>query len=512
MSERVDETAESWASAALWTILAVTGLRLLLLTAEAPPLHFDEAQYWTYGETLAGGYYSKPPMTAWLIRAATEVFGDRIAAVRLFSPLLHGLIAWLVFAAARRLFDARTGYWSALLYLLLPGVSFSAALMTTDPPMMAGWALALYALIRAIAPSAEDDGSRAASGGGRLGWWALMGAAVGFGILSKYTVIAFVGGALGYALFSRDGRWGYRRTSVAGPILAVSVALVVASPNLWWNYQNDFASFRHVGDNAKLGGGLAFDLGQALEFIGVQGVIFGPALLIALIWLWVSGLWRIEWPYRLLLWLSLPLIFAMTAMAFLTRAHPNWAAPAYIAGVIAATAFLLDKERRAWLIASAGFGAAAALALTLGALVYENRAEDLQRRYDIAKKTRPQAPVCRRALALEPQATLLSMDRRLLAVCLFEAGRSLEAGGRMWAKPDAPPGNHYALAAPLREGDEGPFLLVLLWPAEALTPYLGAFEQAEMLESGELRTHRDRLEPYVIARVSGFKGYSAVSE
>ena len=48
----------------------------------AVDLFFDEAQYWSWSRDLAFGYFSKPPLLAWLIAAVTHVCGDAEICVR----------------------------------------------------------------------------------------------------------------------------------------------------------------------------------------------------------------------------------------------------------------------------------------------------------------------------------------------------------------------------------------------------------------------------------------------
>jgi len=49
----------------------------------------------------------------------------------------------VIFALAKRLYDARTGFWAAIAFATLPGVSFSAGIISTDVPLLFFWALAL---------------------------------------------------------------------------------------------------------------------------------------------------------------------------------------------------------------------------------------------------------------------------------------------------------------------------------------------------------------------------------
>ena len=48
-------------------------LRIILNIHIGLPLHFDEAQYWDWSQNLDWGYFSKPPLLAFLIRVVTEL-------------------------------------------------------------------------------------------------------------------------------------------------------------------------------------------------------------------------------------------------------------------------------------------------------------------------------------------------------------------------------------------------------------------------------------------------------
>src|SRR6202030_910590 len=114
---------------------------------------------------------------------------DSEFAVRLSAPLLHSLAAGFVYAIAARLYDRRTGFWSALAYVTLPGVSLSAFIVSTDAVLLPCWAVALYAFIRAREP-----------GGAR--WWLLAGSAAGAGLLAKYAMAYWFFSAFGFILLA----------------------------------------------------------------------------------------------------------------------------------------------------------------------------------------------------------------------------------------------------------------------------------------------------------------------
>jgi 4-amino-4-deoxy-L-arabinose transferase-like glycosyltransferase len=100
-------------AAALALTGVLTGLRLLALFNTPLELYPDEAQYWLWSRELAWGYYSKPPMVAWLIAAGTAVGGDDEPWIRLGATLAHAVAPLALYAAATRLYTPWTGFWAA---------------------------------------------------------------------------------------------------------------------------------------------------------------------------------------------------------------------------------------------------------------------------------------------------------------------------------------------------------------------------------------------------------------
>ncbi len=494
-----------WTRRAAWVLVGLALLRLLVNQLGLIPVHFDEAQYWVYGEEMALGYYSKPPLVAWLIRASTDALGVTLFALRLFAPVAHLVIGWLIFLAGRRLYDARTGFWAAALYSAAPGVTVSSMLMTTDPPMMAGWALALWALVRAIEPEAAKGRRKPAAALFRPGWWAVAGLGVGLGMMAKYTAVAFPLSALGYAILSREGARDRR-----GALILAGVALLVLSPNLVWNAQHGFATVTHLGENAEIQGRLAHP-GKLAEFLGAQLGVIGPvaflAILAALPATAFDAALRGDWRMRLLAWLTAPLLIAMCVQAFLSEANPNWAAPAYVAGSILAARWLLTRDWIRALQAQLVIGAAAFVALLGLAAAYSWDAQDLPRAYDPFKKMRLGGPFCERALAAlegEEADALLSNDRRRLSECMFEGGLTLSDIAIY--DPDGTPSNHYELEARLQKGDRRRMVLAVQNPI--LGEEIAArFDSAELMDEGSFATHADNASGYAIWVVEGFRGY-----
>src|ERR1043166_4842132 len=124
-------------------------------------------------------------------------------------------------------------------------------------------------------------------------------------------------------------RWGATGRRPSPVLLGASlVALLLYLPNLWWNWQHDFVSYRHVRDNAEIAGVL-FHPGAFLEFFASQFAVFGPLCFAALIAIAARPRSLAEPRARLLAAFALPALVMMLGVGLLSRAQPNWAAPTY---------------------------------------------------------------------------------------------------------------------------------------------------------------------------------------
>ncbi|MEM8634237.1 MAG: glycosyltransferase family 39 protein [Pseudomonadota bacterium] len=289
----------------------------------------DEAQYWRWSTEISWGYYSKPPLIAWTIAFATNIFGDAEWAIRLPAPLLHGLSACFIFALGEKMFEAKTGTLAATYYLLMPGITFSSGIMTTDAillPCFAFFMLALWNL-----RSSPQSYSSAT----------LLGIALGLGILAKYAMVyALVCTALA-AIIDPATR---RAVASSRGALAAGIALLIIIPHLIWNLRNGFQTINHTADNAQWSGDL-FSLENGLQFLFDQMAVVGPfgfIVLMIAITTFVGPKWagvrrtNLRW----LLCFTLPILVLITSQAFISRAHANWAATAYVAGSLIIVALL----------------------------------------------------------------------------------------------------------------------------------------------------------------------------
>lgn len=387
---------------------ALTLLRLAAIAFQSLNLGPDEAQYWAWAQQPDLGYFSKPPLIAWLIALTTRIGGDSEFGVRMAAPLLHGATALLIFAIGQKLYGARVALGSALVFVTIPAVSLSSALITTDVPLLFFWAAALYVLVEALdRPSA----ARAI----------LLGAVIGLGLLSKY--------AMGYFLLCAGIAAilvpGMRRIVVSpfGLLTVLSAGLVFA-PNIYWNIEHSFATVAHTAANANLSNDLIHPSSLG-GFLGTQFGVFGPILFVALLIIsfhMVRNSAERREPDRLLACFVFPVLLAAALVAFLSRANANWAAPAYVAATPLVVQALLSDRRYSAFAASLALHSVIAIGLAAG-VIYPALADHLGLANALKRVRgwdRLGAEIARRAN--EGQYTaILADDRELMGELIFYA-------------------------------------------------------------------------------------------
>jgi len=339
---------------ALALIIGVLIFRVGALLISPLGLHGDEAQYWAWSKNLDWGYFTKPPLIAWTIWVTTSLFGDAEWAVRLSSPILHSLTAFVIFRTARFAFDARTGFWAAVIYLLMPALWLSSGIVSTDVPLLLCWALAMNAWLHLREAATWPRALQ-------------FGVAIGFGLLAKYAMLFFLP-ALGLAiLFDKPTRQAL--SSVKGYATGL-IALAIFAPNIGWNIAHDFATVSHTTENANLRGGIPFHPIQWLSFIGDQLLVFGPvtfALYILALIAAIRG--KLDRPAFWIALFGLSPLLIISVQALLSRANGNWAVTGYIAASILTAHYGIKywPKLKHWLVG--GIAIQTVIGLMLGLII-----------------------------------------------------------------------------------------------------------------------------------------------
>jgi 4-amino-4-deoxy-L-arabinose transferase-like glycosyltransferase len=449
---------------ALACVVVITLIRMLVLIVSPLELYPDEAQYWWWAQAPAFGYFSKPPLIAWLIWGTTSLFGNAEWVIRIASPVLHGVTSLVVFAIARRLFDSRIALLTALAYVTIPGASYSSGLISTDVPLLLFWAIALYAFLRAL-----DEAE--------WRWPVLCGVAVGFGLLSKYAMLYFLLGAAASALVLPKAR-----ALVVGRrgIVILALALLLIAPNIWWNAHHGFATVTHTGSNADWSHSRFSPLSMAGFFLGQFGV-FGPLLMVGyLAALW--GLWRN--PGRsvqevLLAAFSAPPLALMLVQSFIVTANANWAATAYVAATPLAVRELVRwwQGRALWI----SFAINGLAMILLWVVLVEPAAAEhigIGNAFKREQGWRSLGDQIAQQAARGRFDAVATDDRSVIAELLYYA-RACPTPIRAWSS-DPRPRDHFQMSIPLVPGTA--HVLLAIAPQGART-VLASFDSVKMLGS-----------------------------
>ncbi len=426
-------------------ILAVTAWRLVTLMTEPRDLFFDEAQYWIWAQTPAWGYFSKPPVIAWIIALTTALCGDGEACIRSGAPLAYMVGTLALYDVGRRLYGPVIGFWSAAIFLTLPGVSLSAIVISVDPFLLMFWAIALAVLVRALMEK-------------HFAWWVGLGGVIGLGFLSKYAMLFFVLSLLLYPVCSPMRR---PLLQTAGPWLSVILALTCLVPNLLWNATHDFATLQHTKDNAHLLVSSFFHPDKGLAFLGAQFAVFGPIPMVILIRLVINLPLVIISDKKTLFMMcfTLPILVLMIIEAFLSRAHANWAAPAFVSATVLVVTWSA-YHNRIWLLR-----VVLAMHLAFSAILYNialiTESFKGAEQYDPLRRGRGWALIGHMLMdvrAHHPGTALLFDTRKALAPVVYYT-RPIAFDAAIW-HPSVTATNHFALIDDMRESVGKNFLLV----------------------------------------------------
>ncbi len=305
------------------TALVIVALVVLRLVAAAfTPITFDEAYYWMWSKSLAGGYYDHPPMVALVIRAGTMIAGDTELGVRLVSVLLALPMSYAVYRSAAILFGgARVAATSAILLNVTLMAAVGTLIVTPDAPLLVASSFVLFFLAKVLET-------------GRGAWWLAAGAAVGAALLSKYTALFFGLAILIWLLAVPKLRHWF---ASPWPYLGGIVAVAIFSPVILWNAEHHWVSFlKQVYGRARIED---FRPVFIAELIPTQVAFATPLVFI----LGAMGLHALFWR-KVGASASRVLINALfwTIVAYFVwhslhaRVEANWFAPVYPAFVVAA--------------------------------------------------------------------------------------------------------------------------------------------------------------------------------
>jgi len=346
-------SAESrWNRFCLAVVIYAVVLRLVYLGV--PELLFEEAYYWNYAKHLDIGYLDHPLMVAWIIRPFVALMGNIEFAVRAGAFLCWLVTAWFSYRLTRDVLGRAAAYRALMIVAVLPVYFFFGAFMSPDAPLAACWSAAIYFTYRVVI----KEERRA---------WLGLGVAIGLGMISKYTVV-FLGAAIAvFVLIDRPSRKWLARPE---PYIAALIALVLFSPVIVWNWQQDWVSFSFQSQD-RLASKFSFSLprfaGNVIGLLTPTGILSVIALVVCRRQL--TGAFAapvtsaaaapLGRSHFLLTWLALFPVALFAAVSLIRVSKLNWTGPCWLGlvpfmallitpGLESGVPRLLTWCRRAW--------------------------------------------------------------------------------------------------------------------------------------------------------------------
>jgi 4-amino-4-deoxy-L-arabinose transferase-like glycosyltransferase len=321
-----------WIGFSDFRVLAVFGLGVIALHCAVNGqygFHRDELLSFTNARYLAWGYVSYPPVTAFLARVELELFGTSLVGFRFFAALSQGIVVVLAGLIARELGGQRWTQLLAAASVAIGGHSlFSGGSHSYTTFDYLWWVLVAYFVTRLL----RSDDPR---------WWVAIGASIGLGMLTKYTMLFLVLGVVAGMLLTP-----VRRHLGSGWLwLGVGAALVLVFPNVVWQFHHEFASLEcmktiHARD-IRWGRTDYFLLNQ---FWKCANPLITP--------LWFAGLWYLFARHQGRRFAMLGWMYVTPLVAFMvSRGRDYYMAPAYpmllAAGAVWAEQWLTSLTPRA---------------------------------------------------------------------------------------------------------------------------------------------------------------------
>lgn len=287
-------------------VMAAAMFVLHLVTNGHYGFHRDELQTLDDARFLDWGFVAYPPVTPFFGRLSQLLFGNSVAGARVFPALAQALVVVLAGLMALELGGKRKSQIiSALAAAVAPVAMASGALLQYVAFDYLWWVLLAWLVMRLLR-----------TGDARL--WVAIGAVIGLGMMTKYTMLFLVAGLVVGMALSGGLRYLKSKWLWGG----VALSLLIFLPNAVWQFRHqfitlDFLKYIHARD---------VRIGRTKDFLPEQLWVAANAVTVPL---WIAGLVyyfrRDGKPLRAVAWMFLVPLVLFTA----AKGRGYYLAPAY---------------------------------------------------------------------------------------------------------------------------------------------------------------------------------------
>lgn len=236
--------------------------------------HRDELLHLVLADHLDWGYKEVPPFIALLAKITSLVFGDSVFAARIFPTMAGGLIIWLTGLITVELGGRRFAIALACLALIF-SPAFAASDYLFQPVVFdqLWWVMAVWLLVKYCNTSSVK-------------YLYFLGIVIGFGMLTKYTMVFFALALIVGLVFSKNRKLLLNRHIIGAALLALLIFL----PNLVWQFTHHLPVITHM----KTLQAQQLDFNKPSDFIKQSLLVNGIALFV-----WLTGFVFLLFSFRL---------------------------------------------------------------------------------------------------------------------------------------------------------------------------------------------------------------------
>jgi hypothetical protein len=234
---------------------------VIILTASQYGFHRDELNFIENARHLDWGFVEYPPLTSFIAWIVICIFGTSLIALRMVAALMVLTAAWITGLMALEFGGSRTGQVYAMVAAITaPVVLFTTRFFSYQTLDYLWWVLAFYLVVRLL----KTDNPK---------WWLSIGAVLGLGIMTKYSIPFLVPGMMLGVLLTPARKYLKNRWLWAGALLA----MVIFLPNLIWQIQHHLISLDFQMETRTRN----IELGRTQDFLIQQFyLVTNPAVII----------------------------------------------------------------------------------------------------------------------------------------------------------------------------------------------------------------------------------------
>lgn len=291
----------------------------------------DELYLYACSLRLDIGYVDQPPLSIWVLKLVTSIFGKSLFAIRL-APAMFGALTLIPLGLSVKALGGKNMAIAiaSIAFIISPIYLAYCGYYSMNSIDLLLWNSIIYLIIRLQSTRNPHI-------------WIALGILMGVSLLNKIGMLWFGLGLLLTLIVSKERHW----LATRWPYLAGIIAVLIFSPYIIWNASHDWATIEFLG-----GAGQKYSSQSRITFLTGQLLVNNPSNII----IWVSGLVFYIFMDKKRKGLTLFIIF-LTILAILVingSSKPEYLAPIFvvlfIGGALAIERWTQNRKWIAYLI------------------------------------------------------------------------------------------------------------------------------------------------------------------